>query len=161
MKRLAMAVGLSVGLLLLAGQADAQWQYTDDKGASRVTQYKLDVPAPHRDAAEWIGPVGIGKPALSADQIRAVQLWDAVRRLIAAEAGLLQFKNVAAAPPLPRVDAGASDRPVPTMCIAGELRAMTSPGIWKVVGGCSTGPSGFSTGYGTDGYGTVGGFIVR
>jgi hypothetical protein len=47
------------------------------------------------------------------------------------------------------------------MCIAGELRAMTSPGIWKVVGGCSSGPSGFSTGYGTDGYGSFGGILIR
>jgi hypothetical protein len=159
MNRFAMAVGLSAGLLLLAGQAEAQWRYTDDKGASKVTQYRLDVPMPYRDAAEWIGPIGIGKPALSADQIAAAQRWEAVRRIVAAEAGLLQFKNVAAAPPLPRVDAGASDRPIPTMCITGELRAMTSPGIWKVVGGCSSGPSGFSSGYGTDGYGFVGGGI--
>jgi hypothetical protein len=155
MKRFAMAVGL----LLLAGQAEAQWRYTDDQGASRVTQYKLDIPTPYRDAAEWIGPVGIGKPALSAEQIAAAQRWDAIRRIIAAEAGLLQFKNVAA-PASPRVDSGAG-RPLATMCIAGELRNMTSPGIWKVVGGCATGPSGFSTGYGTDGYGSFGGIMVR
>ena len=160
MNRFAMAVGLSAGLLLLAGPADAQWRYVDDKGASKVTQYKLDVPVPYRDAAEWIGPIGIGKPALSAEQIRAAQRWDAIQRIVAAEAGLLQFKNVAAAPPLPRVDASASNRPIPTMCIAGELRAMTSPGIWKTVGGCSSGPSGFSSGYGTDGYGFVGGGIL-
>jgi len=161
MNRLAMAVGFGAGLLLAAGQADAQWRYTDDKGTSKVTQYKLDVPVPYRDAAEWIGPVGIGKPGLSADQIRAAQHWEAVRRLVAAEAGLLQFRNVAQPPPLPRVDAGTSDRSNPTMCIAGELRSMTSPGTWKVVGGCSTGPSGFSTGYGTDGYGSFGGVNVR
>jgi len=157
MKRSAMAVGLSAGLLLLAGPADAQWRYTDDKGASKVTQYKLDVPAPHRDAAEWIGPIGIGKPALSADQVRAAQHWDAIRRIIAAEAGLLQFRN-AATPAPPRVVSDASGRATTTMCIAGELRAMTSPGIWRVVGGCAPG---FSTGYGTDGYGSVGGFTTR
>lgn len=161
MNRFAMAVGLGAGLLLLAGQADAQWRYSDDKGASRVTQYKLDIPTPYRDAAVWIGLVGIGKPGLSAEQIAAAQRWEATRRLVAAEAGLLQFKNVAAAPALPRVDPGVSGRSIPTMCIAGELRSMTSPGIWKVVGGCSTGPSGFSTGYGTDGYGTFGGITVR
>ena len=38
-----------------------------------------------------------------------------------------------------------------TMCISGEQRAVTSPGIRKVVGGCS---SDFSTGYRTGGYGT-------
>jgi hypothetical protein len=40
-----------------------------------------------------------------------------------------------------------------TMCISGEQRAMTSPGIWKVVGGCN---ADFSTGYATGGYGTSG-----
>ncbi|MGH7317724.1 MAG: hypothetical protein ACREJS_15860 [Candidatus Rokuibacteriota bacterium] len=157
MKRFAMAVGLSAGLLLLAGQADAQWRYTDDKGASKVTQYKLHVPAPYRDAAEWIGPIGIGKPALSADQIRATQRWDAIRRIVAAEAGLLQFKN-APAPAPPRVDPGAAGKPMATMCIAGELRVMTSPGSWKVVGGCAPG---FATDYGTAGYGSFGGVTVR
>ena len=159
MNRFAMVVGLSMGLLLLAAQADAQWRYTDDKGASRVTQYKLDIPTPYRDAAEWIGPVGIGKPDLSADQIRMAQRWDAIQRLVAAEAGLLQYKPVAA-PAAPRVDPSAG-RPLASMCIAGELRNMTSPGIWKVVGGCPSGPSGFSTGYGSDGYGSFGGILIR
>jgi len=157
MKRSAMAVGLGAGLLLLAGPADAQWRYTDDRGVSKVTQYKLDVPAPHRDAAEWIGPIGVGKPALSADQVRAAQHWEAIRRIIAAEAGLLQFQN-AATPAPPRAVSDAAGRPLTTMCVAGELRAMTSPGIWRVVGGCAPG---FSTGYGTDGYGSVGGFTIR
>ena len=156
MNRLAMAVGLSAGLLLLAGPADAQWRYTDDRGASQVTQYKLDVPAAHRDAAEWVGPIGIGRPALSADQIRAVQRWDAIQRIVAAEAGLLQFKSAPA--PAPPVESGAASKPMATMCIAGELRAMTSPGSWKVLGGCAPG---FSTGYGTDGYGTFGNLMVR
>lgn len=159
MNRFAMAVGLSAGLLLLAGQAEAQWRYTDDKGGSRVTQYKLDIPTPYRDGAEWIGPVGIGKPELSADQVRAAQRWDAIQRLVAAEAALLKYKAVTAPAP-PPVDPGAG-KPLATMCVAGELRNMTSPGIWKVVGACSTGPSGFSTGYGTDGYGSFGGILVR
>ena len=157
MKRFAMAVGLGTGLLLSAWQADAQWRYTDDKGTSKVTQYKLDVPAPYRDAAEWIGPTGIGKPALSADQLRAAQLWDAVRRIVAAEAGLLQFQNVQVPQP-PRLDFSAAGKPMATMCISGELRVMTSPGSWKVVGACG---AGFSTGYGTDGYGSFGGFTLR
>jgi hypothetical protein len=157
MKRFAMVAGLCVGFLLSAGQADAQWRYTDDKGTSKVTQYKLDVPAPYRDAAEWIGPIGIGKPALSADQILEAQRWDATRRIIDAEAGLLKFKS-APAPAPPRVDSGGPGRPMTTMCIAGELRAMTSPGSWRVVGGCAPG---FSTDYRTDGYGSFGGFTVR
>ena len=63
--RFAVAMGLSTGILLVAGQVDAQYQYTDAKGVSKVVQYKLDVPATYRDAAVWIGPTGIGKPALS------------------------------------------------------------------------------------------------
>jgi len=157
MKRFAMAATLGTGLLLSAWQVDAQWRYTDDRGTSKVTQYKIDVPASSRDTAEWIGPIGIGNPGLSADQVRAAQLWDAVRRIVAAEAGLLQFKNVQA-PTSPRWDSGAAGKPMATMCIAGELRTMTSPGSWKVVGACG---AGFSTGYGTDGYGSFGGFSVR
>lgn len=152
MKRLAMVAALGLGLLLSAGAADAQWRYTDDKGVSRVTQYKIDVPEPSRDAAEWIGPVGIGKPALSAEQLRAAQLSDAYRRIGSAEAGLVQFRNMpAAARPAP--DPGGPTKAMATMCIAGEQRVMTSPGIWKVVGACS---SDFSSSYGTGGYGTTG-----
>jgi len=94
---------------------------------------------------------------LSADQIRAAQLWDAVRRIVTAEAGLLQFQSVQV-PTSRRLDSGAAGKPMATMCIAGELRAMTSPGSWKVVGACG---AGFSSGHGTDGYGSFGGFTVR
>jgi len=152
MERWAMAVALGAGLLLLAGPADAQWRYIDDTGASRVTQYRIDVPESHRDAAEWIGPVGIGKPALSAEQIRQAQVAEAIRRIVTAEAGLVQFRNM----PVPAKPAAVPDgprKPMATMCISGEQRAMTSPGIWKVVGGCN---SDFSTGYSTGGYGTYG-----
>jgi hypothetical protein len=68
MKRLVIAVGLGAGILLVVGQVDAQYRYTDDKGVSKVTQYKLDVPAPYRDTAVWIGQTGVGKPGLSAEQ---------------------------------------------------------------------------------------------
>ncbi len=158
MNRFAMMLGLGVGLLLLPGPADAQWRYTDDKGESKVTQYKLSVPAAYRDAAEWIGPIGIGKPALSADQILAAQLADAIRRIVTAEAGLLRFKTVEGPARAPG-DSGAPGKPMASMCIAGEQRIMTSPGSWKVVGSCG---SGFSTSYGTSGYGsTFGGFVPR
>lgn len=156
MKRFAMTVALGVGLLLLTGPAQAQWRYTDDKGVSRVTQYKIDVPSAYRDAAEWIGPVGIGKPALSADQALAAQRWEAIQRIINAEAGLILFRNMT--PPPPLRDPGGPGKAMATMCIAGELRAMTSPGSWKVVGRCA---GGFSTGYGSDGYGSFGGFVIR
>ena len=152
MERFAMVAALGLGLLLSAGAADAQWRYTDDKGVSRVTQYKIDVPEPSRDAAEWIGPVGIGKPALSAEQLRAAQLSDAYRRIGRAEAALVQFRNMPA-PARPAPDPGGATRAMAGMCIAGEQRVMTSPGIWKVVGACS---SDFSSSYGTGGYGTTG-----
>lgn len=75
--RLVIAIGLSAGIVLVAGQVDAQYRYADDKGVSKVAQYKLDVPAPYRDAAVWIGPTGIGKPALSEEQ-RQVRQREAV-----------------------------------------------------------------------------------
>lgn len=156
MKRLAMAAALGGSLLLLTGPADAQWRYTDERGTTKITQYKIDMPERYRDAAEWIGPVGIGKPALSADQILAAQRWDAIQRIVNAEAGLLQYKNLPG--PAPMRGPAPGGKPMATMCIAGELRAMTSPGSWRVVGGC---PTGFSTDYGTEGYGTFGGIMVR
>jgi hypothetical protein len=159
MKRLVMAAGLGAGLLLSIEQVDAQWQYTDDTGASKVTQYKLDVPAPHRDAAVWVGPTGVGNPALSADQVRLAQRWEAVRRLVAAEAELLRYRD---APPPARVaarpDPGPTAKAPTTMCVAGTLQAMVAPGSWRVVGTCAPG---FSTGYGTDGYGSYGSFTIR
>lgn len=94
----------------------SQWRYTDDKGASRVTQYTIDAPEPHRDAAEWIGPVGIGKPALSADQIRQAQVAEAIRRIVTAEAGLVQFRNMPA-PAKPAAVPDGPGKPMATMCI--------------------------------------------
>jgi len=73
MRRFVIAAAVSAGIVLVAGQADAQYRYTDNKGVSKVTQYKLDVPAPQRDAAVWIGPTGIGKPALSEQQRQVKQ----------------------------------------------------------------------------------------
>ena len=70
-----------VGLVLIAGQAEAQYRYTDDKGVSRIAQYKLNVPARYRDAAVWIGPTGVGKPALSQEQEETRQRWDIYRRI--------------------------------------------------------------------------------
>ena len=66
-------------MVLGAAQVDAQYRYTDDKGVTKVAQYKLEVPAPYRDAAVWIGPTGIGKPALS-DEQRKVKQREAAER---------------------------------------------------------------------------------
>jgi hypothetical protein len=153
MGRWGIVMTLGGALLLLAGQADAQWRYTDDKGTTRVTQYKVDVPSDFRDGAEWIGPVGPGKPGLSEDQHRAAQRSEANRRIIAAEAGLVRYRNMpAAARPAP--GPGGPPKAMATMCIAGQQRAMTSPGSWKVTGSCS---SDFSTGY-NSGYPSHGGW---
>jgi len=81
--RFAVALGLGVAILPVARQAGAQYRYADANGVSRVVQYKLDVPAAYRDAAVWIGPTGIGKPALSdgaretkrRDELERQRLW--------------------------------------------------------------------------------------
>ena len=75
MKRFVAVLGLSVTVVLGARQVDAQYRYTDDKGVSKVVQYKLDVPARHRESAVWIGPTGVGKPALSEEQRQIRQRW--------------------------------------------------------------------------------------
>ena len=154
MKRFAMAATLGTGLLLSAWQVDAQWRYTDDRGTNKVQDRRARVLPRHR-GADWTdrdresgpqrGP-GPGRPALGRGPANRGR-----------GAGLLQFKNVQA-PTSPRWDSGAAGKPMATMCIAGELRTMTSPGSWKVVGACG---AGLSTGYGTDGYGSFGGFSVR
>ena len=78
--RFAVALGLGAGILLVAGRVDAQYRYTDAAGASKVVQYKLDVPTAYRDAAVWIGPTGIGKPGLSEEARQTKQREDAYRR---------------------------------------------------------------------------------
>jgi hypothetical protein len=91
MKRLAVAIGLSIGLLFFAGPGAAQYRYTDDKGVSKVTQYKLDVPAPYRDGAVWIGATGTGRPALSDEQKQVEMKMDAQRRIDDANAALAPY----------------------------------------------------------------------
>src|SRR5258705_11034000 len=68
MTRFAMAVGLGAGLLLLAGQADAQWRDTDHKGASQGTPDRDDVPPPHPDPAQRVRAAGSGNPRASGNQ---------------------------------------------------------------------------------------------
>jgi hypothetical protein len=81
MMRFLIGVGLCAGVAFVAGQAEAQYRYTDDKGVSRTTQYKVDVPARYRAAAVWIGPTGVGKPALSQEQNETRRRWDIYRRI--------------------------------------------------------------------------------
>jgi hypothetical protein len=80
-RRVAVAIGLGAGILLGAGHVEAQYRYTDAGGASKVTQYKLDVPTAYRDVAVWIGPTGVGKPALSEAARQTKQRDDAYRRI--------------------------------------------------------------------------------
>jgi hypothetical protein len=70
-----LVIGLGAAVMVVAAPVDAQYRYTDDKGASKVAQYKLDVPAPYRESAVWIGPTGVGKPALSEEQRQIRQRW--------------------------------------------------------------------------------------
>jgi hypothetical protein len=81
MGRLVVAVGLGVGILLVAGPVNAQYRYTDSKGVTKITQYKLDVPAAYRDTAVWIGATGVGKPGLSEEQRKTKLRDDAYRRI--------------------------------------------------------------------------------
>jgi len=81
MGRLVVAVGINAGILLVAGTVSAQYRYMDNKGVTRITQYRVDVPVAHRDAAVWIGPTGVGKPGLSEEQRKVKQRDDAYRRI--------------------------------------------------------------------------------
>ena len=97
MRRLIVVVGLSAGLLLFAGQADAQYRYTDDKGVTKTTQYKLDVPKDYRDAAVWIGATGVGKPGLSEEAQKTKMRDEAYRRAGEADAALVPYLQAEAA----------------------------------------------------------------
>ncbi len=94
--RFVIGIVLSAVIVLVAGQVDAQYRYTNDKGVSKVTQYKVDVPAPHRDAAVWIGPTGIGKPALSEEQRQTRHRDAAYRRIGESFVRLAPYKRVKA-----------------------------------------------------------------
>lgn len=80
MRRLIVALGVGIGILVVAGAASAQYRYTDGKGVTKVTQYKLDVPVQYRDTAVWIGSTGVGKPGLSEEQRKTKQRDDAYRK---------------------------------------------------------------------------------
>jgi hypothetical protein len=92
MRLLVLTFGLGAGLLLFCGQADAQYQYADAKGVTKTTQYKVDVPRAHRDAAVWIGPTGIGKPGLSEEARQTKQRDDEYRRIGEASSRLVPYQ---------------------------------------------------------------------
>jgi hypothetical protein len=79
--RFLIAVALSAGIVLVTARVEAQYRYTDDKGVSKITQYKLHVPPPYRDAAVWIGPTGVGRPGLSEEQRQWKRREDAYHRI--------------------------------------------------------------------------------
>ena len=96
MERFAMAVALGPGLLLLAGQADAQWRYTDDKGVSRVTQYKIDVPGlPRRGGVDRAGRDRQARAERGAGPRRPATGTPS-GGIVTAEAGLVRFRNMPA-----------------------------------------------------------------
>jgi hypothetical protein len=153
MRPFVLALGLGASLLFFSGQAAAQYQYTDDKGVTKTTQYKLDIPEVYRDAAVWVGPTGIGKPALSEEARQTKQRDDAYRRIGEANRQLAPYQG-APAPDTKRSAGSRSGRykskrtedesgskEMATMCIAGEQRVMKSPGHWTVVGPCYSTPS--------------------
>jgi hypothetical protein len=82
--RFTVGAGVGVSILLVAAEVGAQYRYADGNGVSKVVQYKLDVPADYRDAAIWIGPTGVGRPALS-DAARETKRRDEVHRGTAAQ----------------------------------------------------------------------------
>lgn len=147
MRRLIVTVGLGAGLLLFAGQVGAQYRYTDDKGVSKVTQYKLDVPKDYRDAAVWVGPTGIGKPALS-EEARQTKLRDeAYRRIGAADAELARYAptldaddDVPAGAQSSETNSAPRTKPLAVSCVAGQIKVMKSPGQWVTVGTCRAAP---------------------
>ena len=77
LRLLVIALGL---VAVVAAPAAAQYRYTNDKGVTKEAQYKLDVPEQYRDAAVWIGPTGLGKPALSEDQRKMKERWDPIQK---------------------------------------------------------------------------------
>jgi hypothetical protein len=93
MKTFVLTLGLGAGLLLVGGRADGQWQYADDQGATKVTQYKLDMPERYRDAAIWVGPRGVGKPALSEEARQAKRRAAEYRRIGESNARLLKYQH--------------------------------------------------------------------
>jgi hypothetical protein len=97
MKRVAVTGGLGAAMILLvalvAADADAQWRYTDDQGTPTTTQYKLNIPERSRDSAVWIGPTGVGHPALSEEQRRWKQRGEAYRQLGRSQAELLKHQR--------------------------------------------------------------------
>jgi len=132
MRSFVVAIGLGASLLLFSGQADAQYMYTDDKGVSKVTQYKLDIPEPYRDAAVWVGPTGVGKPGLSEEARQTKQREDAYRRIGEADAGLAKYgKAPAPTTGVPYV----GQPPESTTCVPTLVERRTVSGAPRAGGG--------------------------
>ncbi len=93
MRALVLTIGLAAALLPFAGQANAQWKYADDHGVSKVTQYKLNVLTRYRDAAVWVGPIGVGKPGLSEEARQAKRRAEEYSRIGQSEARLWRYQH--------------------------------------------------------------------
>lgn len=164
--KLLLAVVTVATLSVTVGSAEAQYRYTDDKGVTKTTQYKLDIPSAYREQAEWVGPTGIGKPGLSEEARQTKLRDDAYRRLGEANEQLRAYGGSAYDKPAAAPETSArsstikpstlktktsssalSQKParpkeVPVMCIAGERQVMTGPGHWEVKGKCGAGDPG-------------------
>jgi hypothetical protein len=141
-KLLLLAAGVGAGLILClaAAPATAQYRYTDSKGAVKVQQYKVDIPSEYRDAAEWVGPTGVGKPELSAEAKATKAREDAYRRIGEAQAGLVRYgKKPEKGEKMQGRGTDPEGKPMSVMCIAGVTKTMTSPGVWKDGGPCASG----------------------
>jgi hypothetical protein len=145
MRAFILATLLGAGALLLAGEAEAQYRYVDAKGTSKVTQYKADIPEAQRDAAVWVGPTGIGKPALSTDANAAAAREEAYRRSGIAQAEAIRGgrANEARENEVSRnrdsrlKKAEGRANPMAEMCVSKEDRIMVSPGHWEVRATCT------------------------
>ena len=93
MRAFVLTIGLGAALVLIAGRAEAQWKYADDKGVTKVTHYKLDMPERYRDAAVWVGPIGVGKPGLSEEARQAKWRADEYRRIGQSAARLWRYQH--------------------------------------------------------------------
>jgi hypothetical protein len=58
--RIAGALILGVALLLV-GQVEAEWQYTDAKGKTRTVVLKMDVPGEYRNTAVYVDPGNLNR----------------------------------------------------------------------------------------------------
>ena len=93
MRAFMLGIGLGAALWLFAEPANAQWKYADDKGVTKVTQYKLNMPERYRDSAVWVGPIGVGRPGLSEEAPQAKRRADEYTRIGQSQTRLWRYQH--------------------------------------------------------------------